>query len=165
MVTDLARWVGELLIGRGLPMRLVLLRVLLLGCAAVLLMAAGVHALFAESGEGPSAGGRLWQGLVLLSVVLAIRALFEVWELDGGLAAAAAGALVFGGMGWAAAQNALETRAWAFGGAASALLAVAVWRGIVAARREDAWARARAERIASEATASAPAKKRRKRRE
>jgi hypothetical protein len=129
---DVARWIGELLIGRGLPTRLVLVRCALMVAASVLLFVLGGYVLFHEP-DGGGGRGRLWQGLVVLAVALAFRALYELWELDATLSLASIGALVLGAMSFAAAQNAasdpeLWPRAYAFGGIAVASLGLATWR-------------------------------------
>lgn len=134
----LARWVGELLLGRALPLRLVLLRCALMFGASGLLGWGAVEVALADAGAAPG-GHPLWHGLVLLAVVLAIRASYELWELDAALSLASVVALAFAAIALAASQNvardpSLTTRVWVFAAIAAGAGALAAWRGVVAAR-------------------------------
>lgn len=136
----LARWVGELLLGRALPLRLVLLRCALMFGASGLLGWGAVEVALADADAGAAPGGHpLWHGLVLLAVVLAIRASYELWELDAALSLASVVALAFAAIALAASQNvardpSLTTRVWVLAAIAAGAGALAVWRGVVAAR-------------------------------
>lgn len=104
-------------------------------------LSAGAIVLAFHAMDGGVAGsrGRVWQGLVVLGVALLFRAAWELYELDGLLAASAMVALASGGVGLAAWSNVatspeLATRAIAFGAVAVLALAAAAWRIAVRAR-------------------------------
>ena len=132
-----AAWFGALLLGT-LPGRYV--HSILLRAAAMLIAACLLVYLALLLAADPQ--GRLWQGLVVLAIALVVRAVYELWELDGWLAGATVFGATFAGMAAGAWSNlpgdpSLLERMWGFVAVAVVAGIIAGWRVHVAIRDHE----------------------------
>jgi hypothetical protein len=137
-----AAWFGALLLGTlpGRYVHSILVRAVAMLIAACFLSFLALDLLVAD--ESPSGQGRLWQGLVVLAIALVVRAVYELWELDGWLAGATVFGAMFAGMAAGAWSNlpgdpSLLERMWGFVAVAVVAGIIAGWRVGVAVRDHE----------------------------